>query len=385
MASALLTATGSHYGLLDVNPNFAKTGQYHMSVFGPGSLFSYGDSSPNKFSSTANPMFLYGEQFNQPRYSLFQRDQFDAAEPWSMFWYDPSVSGAFWDGQPLDTFFDDDLDQWAMMRSSWTDEKALYLAIKAGKNQGHQTHNDLDVGDFVLDALGTRWAGEYGNANYLAPGYFSNDTQQSERWMYYRKMTEGQNTILIGRANQNVLAAPPTPNHGSSGTTQGSSTVFTPPQDSTAFWVTDMTSAYFQATSVKRGIRLINGRKQVLLQDEVNAQADVQWRIQTNATVSTSGTTATLKIEDQTMEVSILNAPSGAAFSTGDPVRFDTDPTPPGPDLPNPGVTVLIIDLPAGQYNLQVLFNPQWPGMSGSDFLTPPSVPLDNWSLTSHS
>lgn len=106
----------------------------------------------------------------------------------------------------------------------------------------------------------------------------------------------------------------------------------------------------------------------------------------TNATVSvdTGGTSATLTLDGQTMKVSILNAPSGAAFTTSAAVRFPTDPTPPAPDQPNPGVTVLIISLPAGTYSLQVLFNPQWSGMSASDFVTPPSVALDSWSLTSH-
>jgi hypothetical protein len=161
-----------------------------------------------------------------------------------MFWYNPSVSGAFWDGAALDQFFDDERDQWMSMRSSWTDINALYVAAKAGKNQGHQTHNDLDAGDFVLDALGTRWGGELGSGDYNSPGYFSNDTQDSQRWMYYRKMTEGQNTILINQANQNVLAAP-TVTHDSSGTVQGSSTVFDVPNGSTAYWIADITSAYF--------------------------------------------------------------------------------------------------------------------------------------------
>ena len=244
MASALMTATGSDYGLLDVNSNFWKTGYFHMSVFGPGSLFSYGDSGPNKYTATANCLLLYGTHYNVPQYTLFQREQFDSADPWSMFWYNPSVSGAFWDGLALDNFFVNNTDQWASMRSTWTDENALFVGIKAGTLQGHQTHNDLDAGDFVLDALGTRWAGELGDGDYRAPDYFSNDTQGSARWMYYRKMTEGQNTILIGRSNQNVLAAP-TVQFGSSNTTQGSSTVFSAPNDSTAYWVSDLTSAYF--------------------------------------------------------------------------------------------------------------------------------------------
>jgi hypothetical protein len=384
MSSSLLTATGSDYDLLDVNSNFYLTGEFHMFVFGATSLFNYGDHGPNKFSTTANAMFLYAEQYKRPQYSLFQREQSDAADPWTMFWYDPTVSGAFWDGFPLDNYFNNTVDQWVSMRSSWTDQHALYVAMKAGRLQNHQTHNDLDVGDFVLDALGTRWAGELGSGDYRSINYFSDDTQGSDRWLYYRKATQGQNTININEANQNVLATP-TVNYGSSKTTQGSSTVLTVPSNSTAFWTTDMTSAYFNATSVQRGVRLLNARKQVLIQDEINASASVMWRMHTNATVTiSSGTSATLTLDGQVMNVILLNPPSGATFTTSDAVRFSSFPAPPEADQPNPGVTVLIISLPAGTYTLEVLFNPQWSGMSASDFVTPPSVSLASWSLTSH-
>lgn len=382
MASSLITATGSHYGLLDVNPNANLSGTFHMYVAGATSLFNYGDHGPNKFSSTANAMFLYGDFYKVPQYVLFQREQFDAAEPNAMFWYDPAVSGAFWDGTPLDHFFDDGLDQWVSMRSSWTDNDALYVAMKAGKNQGHQTHNDLDAGDFVLDALGTRWAGELGSGDYRSPNYFSNDSQNSDRWLYYRKMTEGQNTVVVNQQNQNVLAAPSV-NHGSSGTAQGSSTVINLPSDSTAFWTADLTSAYFNVQSFKRGVRLLNARQQVLIQDDITASSAIEWRMHTNATVTVSGQSATLTIGDQTLMLTVLNAPD-AQISTGPATRYPTDPAPPAPDQPNPGVTVVSIKLAAGTHSLQVLLNPQWPGMQSSSFQTPPSVPIDNWSLTSH-
>jgi hypothetical protein len=385
MASSLLTATGSSYGLMSTNSNFNFTGMYHMFVQGSTTLFNYGDTGPNKYSTTSNSMLFYADQFSQPQYALFQREQWDAAEPTAMFWYDPTVSGAFWDGQPLDAVFDNSTDQWVSMRSSWTDFNALYVAMKAGTLQGHQTHNDLDCGDFVLDAQGQRWFGELGSGDYNSIGYFSNDTQGSDRWLYYRKMTEGQNTILVNQANQNVLAQP-TIQFGSSGTEQGSSTVFDVPNNSTAFFTADLSSAYFDVTSFQRGIRTINTRKQVLIQDDITAQGPIQWRAHTNATVtiSSSGTTATLSLGGETMEVTILSPTSGATFTTSEAVRFPTDPTPPQPDQPNPGVTVLIISLPAGTYSLQVLFNPQWPGMSPSDFVTPNSVPITSWSLTSH-
>jgi hypothetical protein len=152
-----------------------------------------------------------------------------------------------------------------------------------------------------------------------------------------------------------------------------------------------MLTCYLRSSSYKRGIRMINGRKQVLLQDDINVQADIQWRMHTNATVSidSAGTTATLTLGGQTMQVQLINAPAGAKFTTQDATRLSTDPalpTTPNPqvDQPNPGVTVLTIALGQGTYSLQVLFNPQWSGMAASSFTTPPAVSLDNWSLTSH-
>lgn len=389
MASALMTAAGSDFGLMDANTNFANTGDFHMYVYGQTSLFNYGDHGPNKFSTTANSMIFYGDKFERPQYVLFQREQADAAEPWSMFWYNPLVSGAFWDGLPLDHFFDNDLDQWASMRASWTDINSMYVAMKAGKNQGHQTHNDLDVGDFVLDAMGTRWAGELGSANYLSPDYFSNDTQSSARWLYYRKMTEGQNTILVDKTNQLVTAAPKILKSESSNTKQGSGTVFSVDKDDTAYWVTDMSSAYDSntASSVLRGVRFLNGRKQVLIQSEVTSSASWQWRMHTNATVTTSGTSATLELDEKTMKLDILSAPSGVSFSTSAAVRFDSDPVPPEQDQENKDVTVVIIEVPGSSdaQNLQVLFSPQWD--DGTTLLGTgdvKNVPLNDWSLTSH-
>ncbi|KAF9515142.1 hypothetical protein BS47DRAFT_1381662 [Hydnum rufescens UP504] len=387
MASSLITATGSAYGLLDVNPNFNLTGLYHMYVTGMTSLFNYGDHGPNKFSTTANSMMFYGSQYNAPAYTLFQRDRIDAGEPHGLFWYDPTASGAWWDNLSLDHYFENSTDQWASMRTSWTDNTGLYVAIKAGTNSGHQTHNDLDGGDFVLDAMGQRWAGELGSGDYLSTGYFVGDAADSQRWLYYRKRTEGQNTIVVNQQNQ-VLTAFPTVNFSSSGTTQGSSTVEIIPSDSTAFFAADLTATY-GGTSVRRGLRLINGRKQVLLQDDIsNSATSVQWRMHTNASVviNTAGTTATLTLASKVVQVQLLNAPSGINFTTAQPVRYPSDPPlPPNQvDQPNPGVTVLVINVPAGTNSIQVLFNPQWSGMSANSFVTPKSVPVDSWSLTSH-
>lgn len=145
---------------------------------------------------------------------------------------------------------------------------------------------------------------------------------------------------------------------------------------------------YTSATS--RAIRMINGRKQILIQDEMNVPSvGVQWRMHTNATIvlSNNGKTATMSLGGQTL-IATLQSPSTASFAVGQPVRLATDPALPtnaaSQDQPNPGVSVLTITLGAGQQTISVLFNPQWPGMAASAFVTPASVPISGWTLTSH-
>lgn len=245
MASTLQVATGSQdaFGMLSTNPSLNLTGLFHLYGQGMTSLFNYGDHGPNKYSTTANAMLFLGNYFNIPAYQLFQRDQHDAAEPTAMHWYNPLVYGAWWDGLALDHSFQKAFDAWFSARTSFTDNNGLYIAMKCSQALDHQTHGDLDCGDFVLDALGQRWAGELGSENYDSPGYFSSELQNSERWTYYRKMTEGQNTLLLNAENQ-LVTANPNATFGTTGDIQGSSTVYQVPSGSTAYYVTDMTTAY---------------------------------------------------------------------------------------------------------------------------------------------
>lgn len=380
MSSSLISATGSDYKLTTTNPDFEKTGEFHMYVYGPQEMFNFGDHGPNKFSATANSIIYYATTYQRPEYALFQRDRADAADPFNMFWYDPTLAGAYWNGLALDKNFDNGLDQWVSMRSSWTDPEAMFVAMKAGLNQGHQTHNDLDVGTFVIQGGGYTWAGELGSGDYRSPQYFQSEAQDAERWKYYRKMTEGQNTILVNRQNQLVTAKPTIEKFETTGTKQDASTVLEIADDDTAYWITDMTSAFNDVTSSKRGVRFLNGRKQVLVQDEITTSQTFQWRMHTNATWEAGSNKATLELYGQKMDVQIISPAEGASFTKTDAVRFDTDPTPLIEDQANPGVSVMIIELPAGEYNLQVLFSPQWSDKN----VTPPSVNLADWSLTSH-
>jgi hypothetical protein len=143
----------------------------------------------------------------------------------------------------------------------------------------------------------------------------------------------------------------------------------------------------FSSRNVKRGIRFLNARKQILLQDELTANADAQWRVQTNGTITinSSGTTATLTIEDKKMQVQILSGPSGAKFQDLPSSRTAKAPQllAGTVDQDNSPARVLAIDIPAGTTNLQVLWTPQWSDTSFKA-VTPPNVALADWGLSSH-
>lgn len=245
MISALNSAYGDDKGLLESAPQWNLTSMFHMYNFGMTSKFNWGDNGPNKYSSTANSLFLWADLFSEPRYALYQRDRPDAFEPWAMFWYNPAFKGAWWDNLPLDRSFDSQVNAWSSMRSSWTDNDGLFVAMRSGNLTGHETHGDLDVGDFVLDALGQRWAGEFGSGQYLSTDYFASEAQDAARWTYYTKMTIGQNTLNVNGANQ-LVSAVASHDFGTTGEAQGAAPGFTVPSGSSAFYTVDMSSAYSQ-------------------------------------------------------------------------------------------------------------------------------------------
>ena len=140
----------------------------------------------------------------------------------------------------------------AFFRSAWDDPRALFVGFKGGDNKANHSH--LDLGTFVLDMLGKRWALDLGGDDYLLPGYFSND----KRWTYYRLRTEGHNTLTVNGENQQTRAKAPI-------------VAFLATPERT-FAVADLSEAYRpRVQQARRGIAVLD-RKLVLVQDEVQAR-----------------------------------------------------------------------------------------------------------------
>jgi len=243
----------------------------------------------------------------------------------------------------------------ATFRTAWLDDKALFAGLKAGTNRGHHTH--LDLGSFVLDGLGQRWASDLGPGNYGLPGYFG-----AERWRYYRTGTAGHNTLSFVGENQLVEAhAPLTAFHNAPGL---------------SFVIADLGAAYGVADAgIRRGLAMLDGQRFVI-QDEIGGDKPqaVRWAMHTRATVALDANapaTMTLRQGGETLAARIV-APAGARFALASA-------TPPSPQQPNDGVSKVVIDLDAvasgTPRQLVVVLAPGRAAVAA----TMPVVPLAKW------
>ena len=115
--------------------------------------------------------------------------------PLDLLWYDRAGTSPKAAGWPLDKYYRGA--EVALLRSEWDNPQALFVGFKAGDNKANHSH--LDLGSFVFDAAGVRWATDLGADNYNLPGYFSSLPGYSTgpRWNYYRLRAEGHNTLVI--------------------------------------------------------------------------------------------------------------------------------------------------------------------------------------------
>jgi hypothetical protein len=342
--AALDSALGDEFGLA-ASRGLAETGNYRIHAIGPRGLqFNYSDT--RETVEAAPQMLWLARRFERPEYARHELAVAAArASIFHLVWYALAQPGG---PLPLDAAFRGVAA--AFFRSGW-DEGAVYVGFKGGDSGA--SHSQLDLGTFVLDALGRRWAVDLGGDDYDLPGYF--DFQQ-QRWSYYRNRTEGQNTLVLEGANQRPRAKAPLIAFDS-----------TPEQ---AFAVADLTAAYAgEARRVWRGVALL-GRRDVLIEDEAELahRGEVAWQMHTRAAVELRADRALLRLEDQVLEARVL-APRGA--------RFEVRPAAaPPPQAQQPDVRVLMVRLAKarGRVRLAVLLSP------GDATATAPRIePLASW------
>ncbi|RRB01133.1 heparinase II/III domain-containing protein [Larkinella rosea] len=164
----------------------------------------------------------------------------------------------------------------ALLRSSWHDSTALFMGLKAGTPSLADAH--MDVGSFVVESQGVRWAIDLGPQNMdslqLAGVDMQQTNQNAPRWLVYRNSTMGHNTLVANYGAQLVNGFAPISSHSN--------------QPAFLNAITDLTSLYADdLVSARRGVAIRNGRS-MLVQDEVETgskETVMRWAFVTGAEV----------------------------------------------------------------------------------------------------
>jgi hypothetical protein len=336
--SALQTALGKDFGLTQL-PGMNLTGYFPVYSAGPtGYMLNYADAGEKSKLGAPHPDMWLAGVYNNNHFSDFVIDQLAGANAnvYDVIWYRPYANSAA--NRDLDKYFDGKVSLF-FSRSSWTDINALWVGIKAGYNKVNHAH--LDLGNFELDALGVRWARDLGSDDYNLPDYFG-----SKRFTYYRLNSLSHNVPVINGKSQGEEAVSKFLKHG-----EGIAEPFA---------VIDFTEAYKDyASSAQRGLKVVGGRKAILIQDEFifTRPCELAWGMTTDAVIQiTDPRQAELTLGGKKLIAKILS-PANAVF-TSESARQAL------PQKENIGVSRLMVRVtePIGNVTVSILLMPQWPG-----------------------
>jgi hypothetical protein len=210
--------------------------------------------------------------------------------------------------------------QVATLRSGWSDQ-SLFIGFKAG-SPGYP-HGHMDVGSFVFDALGERWAIDLPPQNYHSlekEGLEIWRTRQdADRWRVFRLSNRSHNTLTIN--GEPMIAE-----------AEAQIELISDRWDFMSC-VSDLSMMYGpQVQSAKRGVAIVR-EERAIIQDEVvlrNA-GHLNWKMLTSADIQIlNPTTATLTLNGKQIRIK-FDLPPGVRIKT-----WGADP-PESFDEPNPG------------------------------------------------
>lgn len=338
LIDALQSALGSDFGLIQT-PGFLATADYMLHVYGPTDLpFSYSDAGTRP-AGPIPAMFWFAAARREP-YLLWSEWRKlgelakageglrgDRLDPFLLIWWNPDMTrtatppALSWTGRGQTPV--------AFHRSSW-EPNATYAAIKGGSPSVNHAH--MDIGSYVIDAGGTRWADDLGMQDYNSLESKGialwGRNQDSERWKVFRLGTSAHSVLMVNGEQQRV---------------EGNAPVISARSGST---VLDLAEVYRgQLSQARRGIRLLPDGA-VLVQDELTpagaGPAKVRWAMVTKADVRVDGPgRATLTRDGRTLRFQVVE-PAGAALRI-----YSTDPPPAETDAPNPGTRILGFEITA--------------------------------------
>ncbi len=362
--AALQSALGDDWSLSKIE-GFSQAGLFPIYASGPlGRTFNYADAGDGPIS--APEMWWLATQFNQPHYALFRSETVGKRPaPQDILWYANMGLGKSLLPLPLNKYFRGA--EVAMLRTAWAKD-ATFVAFKGGDNKDNHSH--LDLGTFVLDALGQRFAVNLGGDDYNLPDYFG-----KQRWTYYRLRAEGHNTLVINPGadpDQDPKAA--------------AKIIKFQDGPEKSFGVVDLTAGYATSASrVLRGISLEHKNDQdiVMVQDEVTLKApgEIWWFMHTPAEIQVgeSGRFAMLTLGKARLELHLI-------YPQDPKIKFEVMDAAPLPGSPHPPkqaandkVKKLAIRVTTAEpTRILVEMRPIKEGETGA-YGKPPQTPLEKW------
>jgi hypothetical protein len=338
LLSALRTTFGHLMGL-EEDPGYepmGKSGLFHIHTAGPtGLYFNYGDSKKTLYYSPV--LFWMSREFDEPGYAWFERltarkdlprmrthdlmndDTLDRFLALLAAWYSDEGQELSYDEFPLDIAISSGETAVGAFHSSWDDD-AVYLGFKGGTPNTNHAH--MDIGTFVLDAEGERWAMDLGTGDNSLPGYYD---RNGKRWDYYRTQNFSHNTLtMMDRLHELNGFADITYFHS---------------DPDYAFAQVNLTELYPVVGKTVRSYEM-KDRARVIISDRIEQSFEylsVRWQMVTDATIELNKSEALLRKNGKVMKVQI-NQPADAEFSV-----LSTDP---GDDRqrPNEGTRMLAIE-----------------------------------------
>jgi hypothetical protein len=251
----------------------------------------------------------------------------------------------------------------ALMRTSWTDPKSIFVGFKGGTASSNHSH--MDVGSFVMEADGVRWASDFGMQDYNSLEERGIDlwnmSQNSERWKVFRYNNFVHNTLTINNEFHRV---------------DGKADINSFSDNSDFINATSNISSIFgdKLKSCVRGIGIIN-KSYVVVRDEIetlNKPATIRWTMLTTADVRITGKNTnelkkdgkklTLKVaEPANIKLKTWSTKSPNDYDAPNPgsilIGFETD----VPENTHTALTILLIPQSAKSINHTALELDKWP------------------------
>ena len=358
--ASLDSALGTDYGYFYA-PGISRTMYFPYYLTGPTGTFNFGDAEVQRAISKPEALYFSRKLRDKDLAAMRLKDlKLGGGSLRDIIWYDAELYSEEVN-LSLDQYFGDT--EAVSMRSGWDDLRALSLILKGGNSDAG--HGHFDMGSFVLDANGVRFAEDLGPDDYSLPGYMSDEKN------YYRQRAEGHNTLVINPGIEPEM------------TFQSIAPARLISKDRGAIGIVDLSKTYSRdAEKVVRGFMLADNRTNVVMRDEINlkAEGEIYWFIHTKADIKIADdkSNAILTINGERLYVKLLT--KGLEFTIMETKPLSTSPQYEG-QKSNDGYRKLAIHLKnVKQTDITVAMYPLAPGEEIPENMTEIGN-IDEWEI----